>query len=232
MIQPDLLLAGTSSTAHRMRWGKMMAWGNSAQHPFPWEEKCKLWWSHNRQNIRCPSLYSTTGIPHINACLPCCIRRPLVHGQTPSPPSPNLDADHAICFHSQPRLAELPNRPLPCQVHTFSSQRKAEAVDYDSHKVKSLYYIHVRGCFKIRCLRKYSPCPTVGCLRAWSANDVTHGDSGTLLSLPAAQPSCPWRPHVANTAEPAHRCSASTAPGFEGGAGNRAPMALRHQKVP
>lgn len=189
-----------------------MAQGNSAQHPFPSEDKCKLWWDYNRQNIRCPSVYGTTGIPHINDCLPCHNPRPLVHGQTPSLPSLNLHADYAICFHSQPRLAELPNGPLPCQVHTFSSQRKAEAVDYNSHKTKSLYYIHVKGCFKKWCLREGSPCPAVGCLQGWSANDVTHGNPGALPSLPAAHPSCPWGPHVANMAEPVHCRCASTTP--------------------
>lgn len=127
---------------HIMRRGKTTAQENSTV-PSPWEDKCKLWWDYNRQYIRCPRLFSTAGIPHFIACLLHHTPRPLVHGQTASLPSLNLDADHAVCFHSQPRLAELPNHPLPCQVSTFSSQREVEAEDYNSHKTKSLYYIHV-----------------------------------------------------------------------------------------
>lgn len=135
--------------------------------------------------MRSARLFSTEGILHFIACLPHHTPRPLVLGQTPSLPSLHLDADHTICFHSQPRLAELPNCPLPCQIHTFSSQREAEAEDYSSHKTKSLYYIPVEGCLKPLCLREGSPCPALGCVRGCSANDGSHRP-------PASRPSCSW----------------------------------------
>lgn len=182
------LLAGTSSTTRRMRWDKMMAQGNSAQCPFPWEDKCKLWWGYNRQNIRCPSLYNTTGIPHINIWLHRHTARPVVHSQTLSLPSPNLDADHAICFHSQPRLAELPNQLLPCQVHTFSSQRKVEAIDYNSHKTNPLYSCY--GLLQKTVPERRQPLP---CCRLSIGLDCKWCDpQGPLPSPPSSPPQLPF----------------------------------------